>query len=691
MTGSRKLIVVVAVILAPAVWFFCTAASLPHVAVLTGLLLAASCFRRRPLPVTHRTLIYSSLLAILLTVLLDYVFPMSDDRFGFLSLLLQPEIVVPVLFYSAAISTFFRRDAITLGLAAAAALTGLTFCGDIQGGAYKIPASGEGKSVSILFLYFGLLYPGAILFSLLAVLGSIRWLEMPRGGSWRRRLLAPGAMVLVLLLVCGLYWGYRTWESELRQLESFLLRAGMRRASGWRQRAGVFVDSRVDLKQTLSPELQEDQSSIMIEAVGRTPPGYLRGRVYVAYADGEWTSLMEPSVALPFSESPGALAERIFRLDPEASGTERWDLFLSSRLRTFLLYHPGGATHFALIADRVNMSREGSLEITDFVRDGGCTVFGRRGEVASPYPDGSELSPYLRQVPEALRPTLQEVLYVNGIRHGMPDAEKFRRLLEFFRNSFQYSLDVKGEGDMDPVLYFLNRSRRGHCELFASAMVLLLRQAGVPARYVTGFICEEPHVSGRSYLARLGNAHAWVEAYDRDRREWVLLEPTPSIPAVQPRDYEMLRQYGEWGTLLARQLLAHLRRGRFASALLEVGTVLGDLGLAVLRCPFFYLVPGGLLGWWIWRYRKRRARILRYGPDPERRKLAAEYRKRLRRLRRSGVLPRRMEPTAGELLAILENLQLEPECREEWRRYLREYCRLRYRVETPADLRKKTS
>ena len=50
-----------------------------------------------------------------------------------------------------------------------------------------------------------------------------------------------------------------------------------------------------------------------------------------------------------------------------------------------------------------------------------------------------------------------------------------------------------------------------------------------------------------------------------------------------------------------------------------------------------------------------------------------------------------MEPTAGELLAILENLQLEPECREEWRRYLREYCRLRYRVETPADLRKKTS
>ncbi len=690
MTGSRKLIVATAAILAPSVWFFCTAASLPHVAVLTGLLLVASCFRRRALPVTHRTLIYGGLAAVLLTVLLDYVFPMSDDRFGFLSLLLHPEIVVPVLFYATAISTFFRRDAITLGVAAAAALAGLTFCGDIQNGGYHVAAARDGD-VPVLFLYFEVFYPGAIGVSLLAVLGSIRWLEMPHGSSWHKRLLSLGAMALVPLLVCGLYWGYRTWENELRQLESFLLRAGMRRASGWRQRAGVFMDSRVDLKQTLAPELQREQSAIMIEAVGRTPPGYLRGRVYVVYADGEWTTLMEPFTQLPFSESPGTLAERVFRLDPETSGTERWDLFLSSRLRSFVLYHPGGATHFALIADRVNVSREGTLEMTDFVRDGGCTIFGWRGDIASPYPAGGELSPYLRQVPEALRSALQEVLYVNGIHYGITDAEKFRRLLTFFRNSFQYSLDVKGDDEMDPVLYFLNRSRRGHCELFASAMVLLLRQAGVPARYVTGFICEEPHVSGRSYLARLGNAHAWVEAYDRDQQKWMLLEPTPAIPAVPPRDYEMLRQYGEWGTLLARQLLALLRRGRFASALLEVGSVLGDLALVVLRCPFFYLIPGGLALWFGWRYRKRRVHALRYGPDPERRKLAAEYRKRLRRLRRMGMLARREEPTAGTLLERLDGWDLPPELREDLRRYLREYCRSRYRVDAVADLRKKTS
>ena len=690
MIGSRRLIVATAVVLAPAVWFFCTAASLPHVAVLTGLLLAASCFWRRPLPVTHRTLIYGGLVAGLLAVLLDYIFPMSDDRFGFLSLLLHPEIVVPILFYAAAISTFFRRDAISLGLAAAAALAGLTFCGDIQSGVYFSGGNGK-ESVPFLLEYFNWSYPGAILISLLALLGSIRVLEMPHDGSWRKRLLAPVAMALVPLLVCGLYVGYRTWENELRQLESFLLRAGMRRASGWRMRAGVFMDSRVDLRQTLAPELRQDQAAIMIEAVGRTPPGYLRGRVYVAYADGEWTTLMEPFDQLPSWDAPGTLAERVFRLAPEASGTERWDLFFSSRLRSFLLYHPGGATHFSLIADRVNMSREGTLEMTDFVRDGGCTVFGRRGTAASPYPAGGELSPYLRQVPEPLRPTLQEVLYVNGVRHGTPDAETFHRLLTFFRNSFQYSLEMKGEDETDPVLYFLNRSRRGHCELFASAMVLLLRQAGIPARYVTGFICEEPHVSGRSYLARLGNAHAWVEAYDRDRGEWVLLEPTPAIPAIQPRDYEMILQYGEWGTLLARQLLALLRRGRFASALLEVGSALGDLALAVLRCPFFYLLPGGLAFWLGWRYRKRRFHALRYGPEPERRKLAAEYRKRLRRLRRAGVLSRRSEPTAGELLGRLENLKLDPALREEWRRYLREYCRRRYRVDAAADLRKKTS
>jgi hypothetical protein len=69
-----------------------------------------------------------------------------------------------------------------------------------------------------------------------------------------------------------------------------------------------------------------------------------------------------------------------------------------------------------------------------------------------------------------------------------------------------------------------------HCEFFASGAVVLLRHQGVPCRYVTGYVVTELESNyGDYWLARNRNAHAWAEAYDDQRRRWVLVVATPGM------------------------------------------------------------------------------------------------------------------------------------------------------------------
>ncbi len=77
----------------------------------------------------------------------------------------------------------------------------------------------------------------------------------------------------------------------------------------------------------------------------------------------------------------------------------------------------------------------------------------------------------------------------------------------------------------DPVEYFLFDSRRGYCMHFASAAVLMLRELGVPARYVSGYTVEAQ--PGRQVDVPDHSAHAWVEVYV-DGYGWYPVEVTPA-------------------------------------------------------------------------------------------------------------------------------------------------------------------
>lgn len=101
------------------------------------------------------------------------------------------------------------------------------------------------------------------------------------------------------------------------------------------------------------------------------------------------------------------------------------------------------------------------------------------------------------------------------------------RLRAWFAADFSYALvQPHSLPWRTPLAGFLAVTRRGHCEYFASATVLLLRAAGIPARYAVGYAVDEYSTIEDAWLARARDAHAWALAWTGAR--WEVVDTTPS-------------------------------------------------------------------------------------------------------------------------------------------------------------------
>ena len=101
------------------------------------------------------------------------------------------------------------------------------------------------------------------------------------------------------------------------------------------------------------------------------------------------------------------------------------------------------------------------------------------------------------------------------------------RLVEHLQNAYRYSLDLHVVEQGDPLSDFLFNTRAGHCEYFASALTIMLRTRGIPARLVNGFQMGEYSQRDDVYVVRQSDAHSWVEAYFPSHG-WVTFDPTPA-------------------------------------------------------------------------------------------------------------------------------------------------------------------
>jgi transglutaminase-like putative cysteine protease len=139
---------------------------------------------------------------------------------------------------------------------------------------------------------------------------------------------------------------------------------------------------------------------------------------------------------------------------------------------------------------------------------------------------------YLRAVPlsdKSLAVLRDEIKIAD---HATP-YEKIMAIQQFLEDNFVYTLDIqRPERGVDVIENFLVHTRQGHCEYFASAMALMLKECGIPSRLVFGYVSTSESWNrflGGSFVIRERDAHAWVEAalVIDGKVQWVPFDPSP--------------------------------------------------------------------------------------------------------------------------------------------------------------------
>lgn len=133
--------------------------------------------------------------------------------------------------------------------------------------------------------------------------------------------------------------------------------------------------------------------------------------------------------------------------------------------------------------------------------------FGRNTSLDSP-PSETDLT-----VPKRENPAISRIAEELGLT-SKPPQEILRTVDAYFQEHFNYSLVLSSRGPNNAALAeFLLQTRSGHCEYFATATVLLLRAAGIPARYASGYSVHEFSRLENRLIVRARHAHAWALVY----------------------------------------------------------------------------------------------------------------------------------------------------------------------------------
>lgn len=131
-----------------------------------------------------------------------------------------------------------------------------------------------------------------------------------------------------------------------------------------------------------------------------------------------------------------------------------------------------------------------------------------------------------RSVPERVRQLAKEI---TADRSSAYDKAK---AIEAYLRTYPYDLEVPAPPEgQDVADYFLFNLKKGYCDYYATAMVVLARSSGLPARFVSGYAPGSYDAANAEYIVRELHAHSWAEVYFPEIG-WVEFEPTAAQPEI---------------------------------------------------------------------------------------------------------------------------------------------------------------
>lgn len=310
----------------------------------------------------------------------------------------------------------------------------------------------------------------------------------------------------------------------------------------------IGFSTHVDLR--LRGELSHD----LVMRVRATQPAFWRGLAFDEYTGVGWR-MSDPSVT-EFQAVSGRVVLRFSAEEPWPAGSEQviQTFYIEAEqpnvifgaYRTAEVYFPSG---------RIDVDRYVGLRSPIPLEQG--IVYSVISRV--PAPGVAMLRTADRQLPPAIAerylalpsiPARVQAL-ADELTAGQPTAFDKAAAIRHYLARYRYTLQAPPvPRGADAVDDFLFTSRQGSCEAFASAMVVLLRAAGVPARLVTGYTTGTYNFLTGYYEVYNSDAHAWVEVY-LPRAGWVEFEPTPGftspadLPAGRPGQW-LAADAGKW-------------------------------------------------------------------------------------------------------------------------------------------------
>jgi len=276
--------------------------------------------------------------------------------------------------------------------------------------------------------------------------------------------------------------------------------------------------------------LRDKESDVALGGPGEV--WYLRGSVLDRYDNGSWkksegaarkastSKNWMPDEPLPISDGQAALIESDITIRNAASG--RVPLFACWRPTTVILGQQADVSWNDHDKSLAITTEGGSIEYT--------VIFASDDRRIPRFTDRADVAPVRDRFIQELAVQVLRDADIDPDPATRPianDGIAARAIESHLREEYRYTLDVlAAPGATDPVVWFLQDARTGHCEYFASAMALMCRAVGINARVITGYVATEYNPASGHYVVREGNAHAWVEI-EHGVGRWRIFDPTP--------------------------------------------------------------------------------------------------------------------------------------------------------------------